>query len=140
MAIQRWEPLSLSDFFDEEILSPQRTQKLPLDLAVDLFEEKDNLVANLNVAGIEPDDLDVTVEDGYLRVAGSRNETNEVKDKNYYSKQISRGSFERVIPLPIEIDKDSIKAEIDNGILVVTMPKKQEVADKKKKVEVTKKK
>ncbi len=139
MTLQRWEPLSLTDFFEDEIFPKQTSQKFPLDLAVDLYESDNNLIANMSVAGIEPEDIDVTVEDNYLRIIGTRNETNEIKDRNYYSKQISRGSFEKVVPLPIEIEKDSIQAEIDNGILTITMSKKEEIAEKKK-VTVTKKK
>ena len=139
MSVTKLEPF-LTEFLDNDLFPVVNTQKLPLDLAVDLYEDEANLVATMNVAGINPENMDITIEDGYLKISGTREEEKEVKNRNYYSKQISRGSFERVIPLPIEVDKDNIKAELEDGMLKVIMLKKTKDSENKKTIKISKKK
>ncbi len=131
MSLIKWEPLNIDDFFQ----FPEIPQ-ISMDLAVDLFEEKGNVIAIMNVAGIDPKNINIEIEKDFLRISGSRNEEKEQKNKNYYSKQISRGSFQRIIPLHFEIKEDKVSAEIKDGVLKVIMPQKKLEANKKKKIDV----
>lgn len=137
MAIVKWEPFGEFDrFFDD---FPIRGFKnMGRDMAVDLYEEGDTIIAEMNISGVDPEKLDVTVENEYLRIAGSRDEEKEHRNKQFYSKEISRGSFERIVRIPETVNEDAVEAEYKDGILKVTMPK--EGGKKKEKVKITVKK
>lgn len=138
MAIIKWEPFAdIERFFDEDF-SLMPFAKFGRDLAVDLYEEGDNLIAEMHLPGVEPERVDVSVEDNHLRVVGSREEEKETKKKNFYSKEIKRGSFERIVRLPIAVDKAKVHAECKNGVLKVTLPKQVKTEANKIKVEIKK--
>ncbi len=119
MPIIRWRP-----FTDvEELFDDFRMRWESLDLAVDVYEDKNNIVVEMNIPGIESENVDIEVEDNYLRICGSREEEEEKKEKHFYRREIRRGSFERVITLPAAVIADQAKAEFANGVLKVTLPK-----------------
>ena len=121
MSLIKWEPFGDIDrFFEEGILT---FPKFGRDLAVDVYEKENNIIAEMNLTGIDPEKIDVSVKDNYLHISSSREESKEEKKKHYYSKEISRGSFERVVYLPDAVQKDKIKAEFKDGELTITMPK-----------------
>jgi HSP20 family protein len=78
------------------------------------------------------------VEDNYLRISGKREEVQEKKEKNHYVKEIRRGSFERAVALPDMVDQEKVDAEYKDGVLKVTMPKREVKEEKKVKVKVKK--
>lgn len=138
MAIVKWDPFRGLDriFEDDFPLTPIRSS-FPSDLSVDVYEEKDNVVAEMHVAGMSPDKIDVTVEDNILRVAGAKEETKEEKEKSYYYKEIQRGSFERTVRLPMDVKSHEAKATYENGVLKVVVPKEDtDKQHKKVKVEI----
>jgi HSP20 family protein len=100
-----------------------------------VYEEGNQVIAELNAPGIDPQKVDIVLENGHLKISGSRETTEEKKGKNYYSKEIQRGSFLRMVPLPSEVDIDATTASYKNGVLKVTMPKAKG-AEKAKKVTV----
>jgi len=112
--------------------------KFGVDLAVDVYEKDENIIAEMNLPGIDPDKIDVSVENNYLRISGSREESKEEKKKHYYSKEIKRGSFERMVRLPNKVEEDKVSAEFKNGELVVTLPKAEESSSEKVKINVKK--
>lgn len=122
MALIKWEPFGEIDRFFEDLPSAV-FPKMGWDLAVDIYEKDGNLMAEMNLPGVNPDKIDVSVEGNHLRISGSREESKEEKQKQYYSKEIRRGSFERLVRLPAEVQKDQVKAEYKNGELLVMMPK-----------------
>lgn len=138
MAIIKWEPFNDLDRFFGDFPS-MNLPKISFDLAVDLYEEKGNVVAKMNLPGIDPEKIDVRVEGGYLHVSGSREEEKEEKDKHYYRQEIRRGSFERAVRLPEGVQRDNVTAEYESGVLKVTLPKKAG-GEKEGKVTVTVKK
>ena len=121
MKLINWEPINEMDrwFEDFPVVS---LPKFGWDMAIDLYEEKDNIIAKMNLPGIDPEKVNVSVENDILRVSGSREEEKEQKEKHYYSKEIRHGSFERAIRLPKGVDNKKIDAEYKNGILHITMP------------------
>lgn len=136
MSLIKWEPFGDIDRFFEDFPSFPRQDKFGWDLAVDVYEKDNNVIAEMNLPGIDPDNIDISVEDNYLRVSGSREESKEEKDKQYYSKEIKRGSFERAVRLPDAVEKDKVKAEYDNGELTITLPKAPASKTEKIKVQV----
>lgn len=124
MELIKWGPWGdIEKFFGEFPLVP--TARSGWDLAVDLYEEKGNIVAKMQLPGIDPANLEVSVEDEYLRISGSREEEKEEKGKQYYRKEIKKGSFERMIALPSPVEKNNVDAVYEHGILTVTIPRKE---------------
>lgn len=138
MSLIKWEPFDEFDrmFRDFGVLTPTRGNQVGFDLAVDVYDDGQNLVAEMNLPGLKGDDIDVEVEQNHLRISGKREEVQEKKEKNHYAKEIRRGSFERVIPLPDRVASDKVEAEYENGVLKVTMPKLTEKEGSKVKVRV----
>lgn len=93
------------------------------DFFSDIYEENGNLIVEMSIAGINPDNIDITVEDDYIKVVGHRKEEHQEKKRQYFKKEIKRGSFERIIDLPTAVEADKAKAEVKNGILIITLPK-----------------
>ncbi|MDF2549177.1 MAG: heat shock protein Hsp20 [Chlamydiales bacterium] len=106
------------------------------DLALDMYEEKGHLVVEMNLPGIDPENIQVSVEGNTLNVSGDVKEDTEKKDRNYYRRQIKRGSFERRLALPYEVQAEQAAAEYRDGILKIQIPKTK--ATSSKRVEVKK--
>ena len=117
MQLTQWKPLEdeFSDF-------PLAFRKFGGDLSVDLYEEDSNLVAKMTLPGITPEDIDITIDDDLLTVSGMREEEQETDEKDYYSKEIRRGSFSRAVRLPKAVDAEATSADYKDGVLVITMP------------------
>lgn len=138
MSLIKWEPFDEFDRLLRDVhpLMSARNTQVGFDMAVDLYDDGNSVVAEMNVPGLKAEDIDVEVEDNYLRISGRREEVQEKKEKNHYAKEIRRGSFERVVQLPDAVEQDNVTAEYKDGVLKVTMPKKEKAPDKKVKVEV----
>ena len=135
--VLRWKPFrDIDRFFDED--SPvMALPKFGFDLAVDVYEKNGNVIAEMHLPGIDPEKIDISVEENYLKISGSREEKKEIEEKDYYSKEIRHGSFERTIPLSHAVKKDKADASYKDGVLKVTIPK-DERKDGTVKVKVTK--
>ena len=124
MSLIKWEPFGGLDRFFEDLPS-ELFSRAGFDLAVDVYEEKGNIVARMNLPGVDPEKVEVNVENGYLRISGSREEEKEEKGKHYYSREIRKGSFERAVRLPGDVDEGKAGAEYENGVLTTTLPKRE---------------
>ena len=150
MPISRWEPfcdlVSTQDRFnqlfngavaralgDQQEVS-QRTWVPP----VDIYETGDSLVLKAELPGINPDDVEIRVEDNTLYLKGERKFAKEVKDENLHRVERSYGTFTRSFALPNTIDSDKVKAEYENGILTLTMPKREEAKPRTIRINVSK--
>lgn len=139
MPIIKWEPFGEWErFFEEHPVFSLGFPGLGWDLAVDVYEEKGNIIAKMTLPGIDPDDLEISADEKALRISGKREEEKETKEKNYYSKEIRRGSFSRMVALPREIDSSDVVAEYADGVLMVTMPIARGREEKPAKVKVVK--
>lgn len=136
MSLIKWEPFSEIDRLVDERFFPS-LPKLGWDLAVDVYEEKGNVIAKMSLPGIKPKEVDVSIEGDELTVSGRREEEKETKDKEYYSKEIRRGSFSRTTTLPTTVEADKATAQFEDGVLVVTMPAVADAKEKAVKVAVT---
>jgi HSP20 family protein len=149
MPIVRWEPfrdlLTTQREFDrlfKEAFSPMsgETEVSTRSWAppVDIYETEDAIVLKAELPGIDPKDVEVRVEDNTLYLKGERNYEKEVKEQNYHRIERSYGSFARSFSLPNSIDAEKVKAEYKDGLLTLTMPKREETKPKTIKIDVTK--
>lgn len=102
--------------------------------AVDMIDQKDEIVLRADLPGIDEKDIEVTVQDGTLTVRGERKEEKEEKKENYYYSERTYGAFTRTLMLPTGVDPDKVKATFSKGVLEIHLPKAKEA--KGKKVEV----
>jgi len=93
-------------------------------LSVDVWEDKDNIIIRSTVAGIKPEDLEISISNDLLTIRGQRIEDNISDGVVYYSRECYWGAFSRSIVLPKEIDQKKIEATIKNGVLFIKLPKK----------------
>ena len=104
--------------------------------AVDVYEEKDEVVAKAELPGLEKNDIEVNVIDHQLTIRGEKKEEQETKEKNFYRAERSYGSFFRTIELPADVESDRAKASFKNGVLEVHIPKTEEARKKTKQVRI----
>jgi len=112
----------------------------PFSPALDMYEENNNIVVESYLAGIEPEDVTVSVEKGILTIEGKNSKEHEVEEKNYYHKEIRSGSFIRQIVLPAAVLEEQVKAEFDNGVLKIELPKEKQKDTQKLNIKITRKK
>jgi len=92
-------------------------------LSIDMIDKEDAIVVKANVPGVKPEELEVTIMGNTLAIKGEIKEETEDKKGNYVYQERCCGSFCRTMTLPAEIKTDAVKAEFENGILTLTMPK-----------------
>jgi HSP20 family protein len=102
--------------------------------AVDIYEDENAITLKADIPGIDPDTLDIRVEGNRLVLRGERNMEKEVKRENFYRMERSYGSFTRIFALPQNVQADKIDANYKNGVLHVSIPKKEEAKPKQVKV------
>jgi HSP20 family protein len=105
--------------------------------AVDIYEKDGNIVLKAELPGIEAKDVDVRVENNVLTLQGERRFEQEVQKESYQRVERSYGTFSRSFTLPTVIDTDQIKAEFKDGLLRMTLPKKEEAKPKQISIDVT---
>lgn len=103
--------------------------------AVDIYEDDHNIVLTAEVPGVEEKDLDINLENGVLTASGERKMENEEKQDNFHRIERSYGRFTRSFTLPPTVDENNVKAEFNNGVLKVTLPKREEAKPKQIKIE-----
>lgn len=142
MAIIRWDPFREFDrfFSDDWGLVPMWKGSSQFRLpAIDVYQTDKDVVAELEVpAGIDPERIEISVEDGTLTLRGRSEERREEKDKHYYRKEIHRGEFERSVALPTAVKSGEAEATYEKGILKVTIPRAEESKPRKVEVKIKK--
>jgi HSP20 family protein len=104
--------------------------------AVDLYENKDEIVVKAELPGMTKDDIEVNITDHLLVLKGEKKKEEEVKEKDYYRSERVYGSFARSIPLPTETEPEKVSATFKNGVLEVHLPKTEEAKKKEIKINV----
>jgi HSP20 family protein len=99
--------------------------------AAESFTKDGTHVVRLDLPGVDPKDIDVSVVNDTLVITGHRKSSEEVKEKEYHYKEIGYGRFERRLALPKGVDGEKIKASYRNGILELSIPLPVELAGKK---------
>ena len=93
------------------------------ELAVDVYETDDEIVIQATIAGVNPDDLDVAIENDEVTITGERMNTEEKEGKNYFYQECYWGAFSRQIILPSEVDGSRAEANMKNGVFTLKIPK-----------------
>jgi HSP20 family protein len=104
--------------------------------AVDLYEEKDDIVVKAELPGMEKDNIEVNLSDNRLTIKGEKKQEEEVKKEGYYRSERSYGSFVRTLELPRKVQTDKVKAAFKSGILEIRLPKTEEAKKKETTVKV----
>jgi len=104
---------------------------------IDLAETNDKVIVKAEIPGIDPKEVDISIQGNTLTVKGEKKEEKEEKGKNFYRMERRYGSFSRSIDLPSSVDTNKITAECKNGILEITLQKKEEVKPKQITVKVS---
>jgi HSP20 family protein len=104
--------------------------------SIDVSETKNDLVVKAELPGMDPKDIDISLNDGYLTLKGEKKQEREEKEENYHYIERSYGSFTRSVQLPKEVKRDKITASYKNGILKITLPKSEEAKKKDVKIKV----
>lgn len=99
--------------------------------SMDVYETEDEIVVTVDIPGIDPKDVDVSVEDSTLTVSGKREFSNEVKEESYHRIERRYGSFARAIALPQTADTEKVAASFDKGVLTIEVPKVEKAKPKK---------
>lgn len=142
MSLIKWTPF-FPEFEDmeknfESMLPAIRGERFGYTPAVDMYEDKDNIIVETQLGGIDPEKVDISIENNVLTIKGESEKKSEVEEKNYYRKEIRRGSFYRSIPLPTKVDGDQAVAVSEGGILKITVPKAAELKPKTIKIQTKK--
>lgn len=143
MSLIKWTPF-ISDRFEEmdkmfnEFVPALRQDQIGFTPAIDMYEDRDNVIVETQLAGIDPEKVDISIENDVLTIKGESEKKSEVEDKNYYRKEIRRGSFYRSVPLPAKVDGDKASAFVEDGILKIAVPKASESKPKTIKIQTKK--
>jgi len=104
-------------------------------LTVDVYRDGDDIVIESAIAGIDPEtDLDVHIKRDAVEIRGERKRSKTIDEKDYYYEECFWGTFSRTVILPEEIDPDAAKANFENGILTLRLPRLKAKHGKKVKV------
>ncbi|MFH1866530.1 MAG: Hsp20/alpha crystallin family protein [Patescibacteria group bacterium] len=138
MAIVRWTPMfSATDEFDKWFEDwPGLSQMSNFVPALDVYQTKDDVVVEAPLAGIDPDNVNISIENDVLTLEGKSEKKSEVDEKNYYRKEVRFGSFHRSVALPAAVNGDKAKATYEKGVLKIVIPKEERAKPKTVKVEV----
>ena len=131
-------PAGLRLFQDSvnRLLSDQSAAR-PWAPSVDILETENELVLKADVPGVELKDIDIQLENGTLTLKGERKFEKEEKNKGYHRLERSYGSFVRYFTVPDTVDTENVRADYQNGVLTVALPKKEIAKPKAIKVQVS---
>ena len=112
---------------DESIMAEEPTEDdVPGQLAVDVYETDDELVIKARTAGVNKNDLDVSISEGILTISGTLTSGDEVAVKKWHMQECYWGEFSRSLHLPVPVKEDEAKAALKDGILSISFPKLQQ--------------
>jgi HSP20 family protein len=143
--ISRWEPFrglgSLQDqvnrIFEDSLARSGETALANWSPAVDIYETENELVVKADLPDLNEKDIDIQVENSTLTIHGERKFEQQVNKDNYLRVERAYGTFTRSFSLPNTVQTDGIRAEYQNGVLTVHMPKREESKPKQIKIGVT---
>lgn len=100
-------------------------------LTIDVFQTEDEVIIQSTIAGVDTNDLDISVTNDMVTVKGKRLPEQKIKSSDYYWQELYWGPFSRSIILPVDVDADAAKASMKNGLLTIRLPKMDRIRTKK---------
>ena len=148
MELVRWKPRryvpSVSDDIDRAFdrmvrnwVSPVSFSEFEWNPSIDVSESENDLVVKAEIPGVDPKDVDISVINNNLIISGEKRQEEEEKERNYFRRERSYGSFRRSFALPADVDVDKIKASSKDGVISVVIPKSGEKQSKKVQIEAS---
>jgi HSP20 family protein len=142
--LNRWEPFrnaatlheQLNRVFGESFHRQEESNLTTWAPAVDILETEQELIVKADLPDIDPKDLDIRVENNILTIRGERKFEKQVNDSNYLRVERAYGSFARSFQLANTVNSEAIKADYQNGVLTLHIPKREEAKPKQIKVNV----
>lgn len=142
--LSRWEPFrehaamesQFNRMFNELLGRSQESNLSTWAPAVDIFENEHELVVKADLPEVKSEELDIRVENNILTIRGERKFEKKVDEKNYLRVERSYGSFSRSFSLANTVNSEAIKADYKDGVLTLTIPKREEAKPKQIKVNV----
>jgi HSP20 family protein len=134
MSIIKWRPMfdpfmDMDKFFADMPMASQGF--VP---ALDVYQDSDNVFVETPLPGIEPADVNISIENDVLTIEGKSEKKSEVDEKDYYRKEIRTGSFHRAVALPAAVAGEKATAEYNAGVLKITIPKEERAKPKQIKI------
>lgn len=140
MALTRYEPWSLLGQLQKELersVAEGSTATAEWSPAVDIKEETGRFVIHADIPGVKPEEIDINMENGVLTIKGEKKSESKTEKEGYKRVERTYGSFYRRFSLPDTADAGAISASSKNGVLEITIPKREAVLPKKIKVAVS---
>jgi HSP20 family protein len=143
--LNRWEPFQASSLHDQlnrmftDLLDRSTSRESNLTTwapAADIYETEHHLVVKVDLPDVNPKELDIRVENNLLTIRGERKFESKVSESNYLRVERSYGSFARSFALANTVNAEAIQADYHNGVLALTIPKREEAKPKQIKVNV----
>ena len=134
----RWEPAremmtlreAMDRLFDDAFTRPLTLRDGWSVPAIDMYQTDDEIVVKAALPGLEADEVQINITGEVLHIKGEMKHEEEKKERAWHIREQRWGAFERSVALPIEVVADKAKAEFENGILTITLPKADEVKPK----------
>jgi len=105
-------------------------------LAIDVYQDNENIYILAPIAGTAPADIDVSITDEVVTIRGERKSGHKAKEEDHFVQECYWGPFSRTFVLPIEVDSGKAKAVLKNGLLSITIPKSSSSKSKSLKIEL----
>ncbi len=94
-------------------------------LAIDAYQTPDAVVIKAPIAGVKPEDLEISITDEVVTIRGERKEEEKIERENYFTQECYWGTFSRSYVLPVAVDSEHATASLKDGILTITIPKQE---------------
>lgn len=136
--LTRWEPMremmtlreAMDQLFNDAFTRPISMGSVAASPAVDLYQTRDEVVVKAALPGLKADEVQISITEDVLSLRGEFKQETEQKEATYHLREQRYGSFERVLRLPTAVQTDKARAEFENGILTITLPKAEAVKPK----------
>ncbi len=106
------------------------------NMPLDMYQTPEEVVVKATIPGVKPEEVDITIAGDVLTIKGESKAEQEKDDTDYFYRERRYGAFTRTVALPSGLETDKAKAEFENGVLKLTIPKAEEVKPKQIKVSV----
>jgi HSP20 family protein len=113
---------------------PENDESGDGQLTIDVYQTDEDIVIKSTIAGVNPEDLDVSINNDMITIRGERKFEEEVSEENFYYQECYWGGFSRSVVLPVDVIAEKIEASLKNGILTIRLPKADTNRTKKIKV------
>ena len=133
--LTRWEPVremmtlreAMDRLFDDAFTRPISMSAVSAMPAIDLYQTADEIVVRAALPGLKPDEVQISVTGDVLTLRGEFKRHEEQKEATWHIREHRAGVFERSVMLPTEVQTDKSKADFENGILTISLPKAEAV-------------